>query len=98
MAKLKKQEQTGSIIYACPKSDEELQKITHAFSYTQAMKKIHALDVNGTILTGTDVLAELYARTNLAILAIVLQAPGFRIVFKMLYAVWAKFRPRINIR
>lgn len=96
MVKLKKQEQTGSIIYACPKSDEELKKITSAFSYKQSMKKIHALDANGNILTGIDVLAETYARTNLAILAIILQAPGFRLLFKLLYAVWAKFRLRLN--
>lgn len=96
ISKLKKQKQTGSIIYACPQSDEELQKITHAFSYKQAMKKIHALDAKGNVLSGTDVLAETYARTNLVILAIFLQAPGFCILFKLLYTIWAKFRMRLN--
>lgn len=96
MAKLKKRRQTGSITYACPHSDEELKKITEIFSYKQAMKKIHAVDQNGRVQIGIDVLAALYARTDLAILAIALQAPGFRTLFKLTYAVWAKFRIRIS--
>lgn len=98
MVKLKKQEQTGSIIYACPNSDEQLKKLTHAFTYEQSMKKIHAIEANGNILTGIDVLSALYARTNLAILAIALQAPGFCIICKLLYAIWAKLRIRLNSR
>ena len=62
------------------------------------MKKIHALDASGKILTGVDVLAALYARTNLTVISIVLQAPGFRILFKLLYAIWAKCRIRINLK
>jgi steroid 5-alpha reductase family enzyme/predicted DCC family thiol-disulfide oxidoreductase YuxK len=97
MVKLKSRRQTGCITYACPRSDQELKKITHAFSYKQAMKKIHALDENGKIMTGIDVLAAAYARTDLTFLAIALQAPGFRTLFKMAYSVWAKFRSHIFV-
>jgi predicted DCC family thiol-disulfide oxidoreductase YuxK len=96
MAKLKKRRQTGSIAYASPQSDEELKKMTDAFSYKQAMEKIHALDAKGRVQTGLNVLAALYARTDLPILAIALQAPGFRTLFKLAYAIWAKFRIRIS--
>ena len=95
MEGLKKRKQTGKIIYACPESDEELKKITNQFTYEQAMKKIHAIKSNGEILKGTDVLSELYARTNLPLIAISLQAPIFREIFILFYAIWAKFRRKI---
>lgn len=95
MIKLKERKQTGSIIYACPKSDEDLQTVTSAFSYKQAMETIHAVDEEGHILTGIDVLSALYARSNLTSLAVMLQAPGFKSLFKLGYAIWAKYRRRI---
>ena len=95
MDALKNRAQTGKINYACPKSENELEKITTRFTYKEAMEKIHAIDANGKILTGTDVLSELYARTNLPLIAIWLQAPLFRPIFIFVYAIWAKLRRSI---
>ncbi len=92
MRLLKSRTQTGKIRYACPESDEELKSFTDRFTFSQSMAKIHALEEDGTILTGTDVLSELYARTDLPIPALLLQAPGFRTLFKIAYAIWAKLR------
>ncbi len=94
MESLKKREQTGKIIYKAPKSEEELRKLTTQFTYKESMEKIHAIKANGEILKGTDVLAELYARTNLPSFAIWLQAPIFRQIFIGCYALWARFRIR----
>lgn len=92
MHMLKNRTQTGEIRYACPETEEELKTYTHRFTFSQSMANIHAVEQNGTILTGTDVLSELYARTDLTLLTILLQAPGFRPLFKLAYAIWAKFR------
>lgn len=94
MAQLKKRKQTGAINYASLQSDQELKKVTNAFSYKEAMEKIHAIDSRGGIHTGIDVFADLYARTDLPILSIALQAPGFRTLFKLAYAIWAKLRKK----
>lgn len=94
METLKKRKQTGEVHYACPTSDSELKQITKEFSYKQSMQKIHAIDASGKVMTGTDALSALYARTNLPILAIFLQAPGFRSLFRLFYAIWAIIRPR----
>lgn len=92
MCHLKKRKQTGSIHYATPSSDDELKKITTAFSYRDSMKTIHALTQEGEILKGIDTLAEVYARTDLPILAIFLKAPGFYRFFQFLYWIWTKIR------
>ncbi|MBX7066076.1 MAG: DUF2878 family protein [Parachlamydiales bacterium] len=89
---LKTRTQTGKICYACPESDKELGSYTDRLTISQSMAKIHAIEENGTILTGTDALSELYARTDLLLLAVLLQAPGLRIIFKIGYAIWAKAR------
>lgn len=96
MNKLQKREQTGHVIYACPQSDEELKKITNQFTYKEAMKKIHAIKSNGEILKGTEALSELYSRTNLPFIAMTLQAPIFREIGILLYAIWAQFRRSTN--
>lgn len=92
MKALQKREQTGKVNYACPTSDQDLEKWTKGFSYQLAMKKIHAIDSEGKVLTGTYALSALYARTNLPLIAIWLQAPGFRSLFRVIYAIWAKTR------
>jgi steroid 5-alpha reductase family enzyme/predicted DCC family thiol-disulfide oxidoreductase YuxK len=92
METLKKRKQTGVVNYACPTSDAELVKITKAFSFADSMKKIHAIDGHGNIITGTEALAAVYSKTDLAILSVLIQAPGFKPFFKVCYAIWARFR------
>ncbi len=92
IASLKKRKETGKIEYLSPSSDQDLSKITKSFSYKQAMEKIHAINVNGEVLTGVDALSAMYARTNLPLVAILLQAPGFRPLFVFSYGVWARVR------
>jgi predicted DCC family thiol-disulfide oxidoreductase YuxK len=92
MKTLQNRKQTGKVNYACPTSDQDLKEWTQEFSYQEAMKKIHAIDSEGKILTGIDALSSLYARTDLPLIAIWLQAPGFRSVFQVIYAIWAKIR------
>lgn len=92
MEGLKKRNQTGQIVYVSLHSEEELKKITQEITYPQAMEKIHAIRANGEVLKGIDVLSELYARTDLSLVAIWLQAPVFRQFFQACYAIWAKFR------
>lgn len=94
MENLKKRTQTGETVYACPASDEDLSKITNAFTYEEAMKTIHALDDQGKILTGTKTISAIFARADLPFLAIFLQAPLFSYLFDILYIISAKLRPR----
>ena len=96
LQKLKKRRQTGKIDYACLGSEEEFKKKTGQISYQGTMKKIHAIDSEGKISSGTDALSELYARTDLPFLAILLQAPGFRQLFIVCYLVWAKIRRKLQ--
>lgn len=96
LQKLKNRKQTGKIDYTCLGSAEEFKKKMQIISYEDAMKKIHAIDSNGTIYIGTDALSELYARTDLSLIAILLQAPGFRQLFMVCYAIWAKIRRKLN--
>ncbi len=91
METLKKRVQTGAVRYESLTSDVELKRITNAFSYKQAMEKIHAITHKGEILVGTKALSALYARTDLSWLAILMQAPGFSFLFQVGYLVWAKF-------
>jgi predicted DCC family thiol-disulfide oxidoreductase YuxK len=94
MEKLKNREQTGETIYACPSSPEDLSKITTAFSYDEAMKSIHALDSNGNVITGTLTISEVFARANLPLFAITLQAPGLSYLFALGYNIFTKLRKR----
>lgn len=96
MQMLQKRKQTGLVIYASLQSDEQLKKLTSAFTYRQAMGKIHALDSKGGILMGINALSDLYARTDLPILAVILQAPFLKPVFKLCYAIWAEFRTSLR--
>ncbi len=96
MEKLKNREQTGETIYACPSSPEDLSKITTAFSYEEAMKTIHALDSEGNVITGTVTISEVFARANLPLYAITLQAPGLSYLFSFGYNIFNKLRKRSN--
>ncbi len=92
MKHLKNRKQTGVIEYATPTSQSELEKLTTAFTYAESMKSIHALTHDGKILRGIDTLSAVYARTDLPLLAIFLQAPLFSPLFRMLYGIWAQIR------
>lgn len=92
MQKLQKRKQTGIIHYVSVLSETDLKKITQKITYIQAMEKIHAIDADGHILKGIDVLSAMYARTDLPLLAIFLKSPGFYTCFTILYAAWAKLR------
>jgi predicted DCC family thiol-disulfide oxidoreductase YuxK len=94
MENLKKRNQTGETIYACPASHEDLSEITTAFTYEEAMKTIHALDHQGKILKGTKTISAIFARADLPFLAISLQAPVFSYLFNFIYIISAKLRPR----
>jgi steroid 5-alpha reductase family enzyme/predicted DCC family thiol-disulfide oxidoreductase YuxK len=94
MTHLKDRIQTGKVHYGCPNSDQELKQITSAFSYQEAMQKIHAIDSEGKLYTGTQALSELYARTSYPMIAIILQAPFFSSLFRGIYKIWAFFRIR----
>ncbi len=94
MNSLKKRKHTGPVNYVCPTSDQEIAPYTKSLSYKQAMKKIHAIDDNGKTMTGTKALSAVYARAGLPMLAVLLQAPGFKWIFKVLYAIWAFLRIR----
>jgi len=96
MEKLQQRKQTGNVIYACPRSEEDLQKKDLPFTYGEAMQAIHAVDGEGKIYKGTQALSALYARTDLPFLAILLQAPLFRSFFNICYSIWAFFRPRMH--
>lgn len=92
MRTLQKRKQTGIIHYISVLSEADLKTMTTKITYIQAMEKIHAIDTDGHILTGIDALSAVYARTDLALLAVFLQSPGFHSFFSILYALWAKLR------
>ena len=92
MHHLKKRKQTGLIYYATPCSNTELKKITTAFTYKESMKSIHGLTHDGQILKGIDTLSNVYARTDLPLLAIILQTPLFYTFFRGIYWIWLKIR------
>jgi steroid 5-alpha reductase family enzyme/predicted DCC family thiol-disulfide oxidoreductase YuxK len=92
MCHLKKRKQTGHLIFTTPADDEELKQITKQFSFKESMQKLHAIDANGKVTQGVDALSEIYARTDLPFLAILLQAPLFYSCFKIFYTIWAKLR------
>jgi steroid 5-alpha reductase family enzyme/predicted DCC family thiol-disulfide oxidoreductase YuxK len=84
---------TGSLLLPNISTQKELEKTLQvSFSYDDAMEKIHGINLAGEVFKGTKVLSELYARTNLLSLAILLQAPFFRSIFNLLYFIWAKLR------
>ncbi len=92
MKKLQKRKQTGKIIYDCLVSEKEFKRKNSQISYESAMKKIQAIDSHGEIFDGIHALSEIYARTNLVWISILLQSPGFRPLFILAYGIWAKFR------
>ncbi|MBM3201738.1 MAG: DUF393 domain-containing protein [Chlamydiae bacterium] len=96
MCHLQKRKQSGLLIYKAPKDSCELCKITTLFSYSTAMKQIHGFDKEGNVLTGVDVLSEMYARTNLLFVAVLLQAPLLKPFFQLGYRIFSKFRLRIR--
>ncbi len=96
MCSLKKRRQTGVVIYANPKNENELKQLTDQFSFAQSMQSIYSFDSKGNIYQGIDTLARVYAKTNLEYLALLISAPGFHFFFKILYRIWARFRPRNN--
>lgn len=83
---------TGVIITPAVFNQDDLNHITKAFTFEMAMQKIHGIDHQNQVFVGTKVLSEVYSRTNLPALAIILQAPGFKQIFNLLYWAWAKIR------
>lgn len=94
MESLKKRNQTGNLIYASLSSEKEIQRFTQKLTLKQALSAISAVNVKGEVLQGTLVLSEIYARTSWLIIAILLQAPVLKYFFKLVYFIWARFRPR----
>jgi steroid 5-alpha reductase family enzyme/predicted DCC family thiol-disulfide oxidoreductase YuxK len=92
MKKLQMRKQSGKIIYECLVSEEEFKRKCTQVSYESAMKKIKAIDSHGEIFEGIHALSEIYARTNLVWISILLQSPGLRPFFMLGYGIWAKFR------
>ncbi len=94
METLQKRKQTGALVYASLDSKEQMRKYTTKLSKEKALKAISAVNSKGEILQGTLVLSEIYARTNFLALALLLQAPLLKYLFKYGYWMWAKIRPR----
>jgi steroid 5-alpha reductase family enzyme/predicted DCC family thiol-disulfide oxidoreductase YuxK len=92
MEYLKRRKQTGLIYYATASSDSELKKMKAPFTYEESIQTIHGITFDGKILKGIDTLSAVYARTNLPLLAIFLQTPGFSLIFRAFYWFWAKIR------
>ena len=98
MEVLKNRNQTGEVNYTCPATELELREITTAFTYKEAMQTIHAIDANNNILTGTETISALLARTDLPGIAIFLQAPGFSYIFDLGYAIFTRLRKKLPIK
>ena len=98
MEEIKKRNQTGEVCYASCSSEEDIKKHTEAINYKQAMETIHAIDENNKVLTGTETISALFARTDLPGIAILLQAPGFANSFQLGYKILNKFRRIIHTK
>lgn len=89
---LRKRKQTGKVVYIPFQSLEDLKIHTNKFSYQDAMKQIHAIDSNKKIIKGVEVFSELYSRTDLQWLALILMAPVMHSLCRLGYWFWAKYR------
>jgi steroid 5-alpha reductase family enzyme/predicted DCC family thiol-disulfide oxidoreductase YuxK len=92
MESLKNRNQTGKINYACTISEKQLKSETTQFSFEESMKVIHGIDTEGNVIKGTKTISELYARVGLPFISVMLEAPIFSIIFKILYFFWSKLR------
>lgn len=90
IALLKQRNQTGSIQFI--ELTPRLAEIPRLFSYEEAMDKIHSVDRMDRVATGIEALSLMYARTDLQLLAFLLQAPGFKFFFRIGYLIWSKKR------
>ncbi len=96
MEEIKKRNQTGEVCYASCSSEEDIKQHTEVINYKKAMETIHAIDENNKVLTGTETISALFARTDLPGIAILLQAPGFTYLFKLGYSVLTRLRRTIS--
>jgi steroid 5-alpha reductase family enzyme/predicted DCC family thiol-disulfide oxidoreductase YuxK len=94
MDQLQKRRQLGRVVYLAVASQSDLDRVGIRIGYKQSMEALHAFLPDGQKLVGIEALAELYARTDHQAMAICLLAPGFRSLWALLYAGWARLRPR----
>ncbi len=90
IALLKQRKQTGNIQFI--ELTPDLAEIPRLFSYEGAMEKIHAVDGMDRVAAGIEALSLIYARTDLPLLSFLLQAPGFKAIFRIGYLIWSKTR------
>lgn len=83
---------TGDVIFHPIGSKEAFEREVSEIGYLDAMKEIHGLDAERRILKGVDVFSQLYARTDLPFLALLLESPGFHTLSRIGYHFWAKWR------
>lgn len=95
---LKSRKQTGKVVYFEVTSQEQFEKEVVGLGFIDVMKVIHGKDADGHVYQGVDVFSELYARTNLQFVAVLLKAPFIAPLAKFLYKIWAKrrFKSRCN--
>ncbi len=89
---LKTRVQTGNVIYFEVSSPEQFENEVKDIDFVEAMQEIHAKDADAKVYKGVDVFAELYARTDLQFLAVLLKAPMINSFAKLFYKFWAKYR------
>lgn len=90
IALLKQRKQTGSIQFI--ELTPRLAEIPRLFSHEEAMERIHAVDGMDRVATGIEALSLMYARTDLPLLSLLLQAPAFKAIFRIGYLIWSKTR------
>lgn len=94
MHQLQRRRQSGEVVYLEVGGQSDLDRAGLPISYAKSMQALHAFLPDGNTFVGIEALAELYARTDHQAMAICLLAPGFRSMWSLLYAGWARLRPR----
>ena len=89
---LQKRKQTGRVNYYSITTKEQMEQDEKNVTFEEAMKEINAIDDKGNVIKGVPVFYEIYARTDLPLLAVLIKAPGLRPIAHVLYKIWASYR------
>ena len=98
VAMLKERNRLGSVNFLDIANESYKMRDDVPVKYAEAMKEIHTVGSEGELLKGTDAFFEIYSRTGLTWLAIMLKAPLFSPLFKLGYKIFAKNRLRLTGR
>ena len=95
---LKSKNKEGDLKFIDINSANLSYELEYGITYKQAMERIHAFRIDGSLINDIEVFQEAYNLIGLGFIYAPTKLPLINSIFKIIYMLWAKYRLKITFR